>query len=102
MRGFAKSAIGENPAGVQPDREPERGGLEAGIGQDAADREEGQETGRKQYRVRELSERMRNRVEAREPAHSIVRHGLVGRFQEMHDREKSRGENERAQSRKTA
>ena len=102
MRGFAKSAIGENPAGVQPNREPERGGLEAGIGQDATEREKGQETGRKQHRVAELSERMRNRVEAREPAHRIVRRGLVGRFQEMHDREKSRGEKERAQSRKTA
>ena len=102
MRGFAESAICENPAGVQTDREPERGGLEAGVRQDAADREKGQETGREQYRVGELSERMRNRVEAREPAHSIVRRGLVGRLQEMHDREKSRGEKERAQSRKTA
>ena len=102
MRSFAKSAIGENPAGVQPNREPERGGLEAGICQDATENEKGQETGRKQRRVAELSERMRNRVEAREPAHRIVRRGLVGRFQEMHDREKSRGENERARSRKTA
>ena len=32
----------------------------------------------------------------------VVRRGLVGRFQEMHDREKRRGEKERAQSRKTA
>ena len=102
MGGFAESAVGENPAGVQPNRQPERGGLEPCVGQDATNHKERQETGREQHRVAELAEGMRDRIESGEPAHRVVRRGLFGRFQKMDDREKRRGQQERTQPREAA
>ena len=85
MSGFAERAVGENPSGVEPDREPERGGPESGVGQDAADREKRQESSREEHRIAELAEGMCDRIAPGIPAHGIVRCSRLRWFQEMHN-----------------
>lgn len=102
MGRLAEGAIREYPTGMQPDREPEGSGPEPGIGQNAADHKEGEKPAREQHRVAELTKGMRDRIETGEPADGVVRRGCFRGLEEMHDREKGRGEQERAEARETA